>query len=171
MTIYCINTVDRQDRKAHIKEQSWSQDVVFFDAIKAKHRHAVTKACTDSHRAIQNQHIEMGIPEDLLILEDDALIVDHGAYQKFLETPPTQITSLGSRPLASIPYFMYTQAMFIPWSALLQHGSLLHMNGNLEYIYHHTFGAINIFSPPIVIQSPNFISDRTGHSQSHYQFS
>ena len=170
MKIHCINRTGRKDRRDHIQSQSWLFDVEFFAAVEADGRSRVVEACKASHRAIQTNHLASGAATDLLILEDDALITSPEAYQRFVAQPPTCVTSLGSLPMAREPYFMYAQAIFIPWADLKKYGPLWDGRGNAEYAYYKTYGRIDIFSPPIVIQAPHFTSDRTGYPQSHYKF-
>lgn len=167
MRIVCISRDDRPERREHIRSQDWGNGVEFMDAVKSDGfaRKAVD-ACCRSHLLALKSHLHRFPTEPLLLIEDDAEIVDLNLFRECLKNPDVGCSSLGSRVLTD-GQFVHTHAMLV--NGMTERQLLAFEEaigrGNAENCYLTAFGTVAQVQPIAVDFAP-FYSDRRKSIQS-----
>lgn len=169
MKIVCIHRRDRPNRKELILSQDWLHPVCFQDAIvMGDSPREVINSCCLSHLMALEKHA-LGCDHPILILEDDAVIVNRDAYKKSLSTVSDGITSLGSRILSTKdPSFSHTHAMLVNNVTASQINDFRNFAAharNPEQCYERAFGGVRQTEPLAVDFAP-VKSDRLKSIQS-----
>lgn len=161
MKIYCVSIRSRLPRRQSIMSQDWGHPVEFFDAFTPQVRRPsmveYASCCTKSHFAIISKHYAEYGSEPLLIIEDDAVIVEREKYDELLASPPEGWTNLGHEPCCKPPFFLRTHAMLS--GGLTELPELTHDQSSTELGYHAEFPVVRLLDD-VIVDFKAFVSDR-----------